>query len=176
MLSNPRGFLKFFLRFQFSTYLYSFPLFQNYSHHPIYSSFFYHPACNQFLPKLKNLFITFINCFNKIVLQKLDKAWESWKRSKVSWMGHVWGLHGGTWKMGAWGWNIAPKSLHLVGDTFQGLSYPDIETHLGPPVETCHVLMSGRFWGLCLEVCDFQATQTEKRSPPKHDMFLFWFA
>jgi hypothetical protein len=28
-------------------------------------------------------------------------------------MGHGWGSHGGTWKMGAWGQNIAPKTLHV---------------------------------------------------------------
>jgi len=28
-------------------------------------------------------------------------------------MGHGWGLHGRTWKMGAWGRNIAPKTLHV---------------------------------------------------------------
>jgi hypothetical protein len=40
-------------------------------------------------------------------------------------MGHGWGLHMGTWKMGAWGQNIAPKILHvLVGNMFQGLELP----------------------------------------------------
>jgi hypothetical protein len=29
----------------------------------------------------------------------------------VTW--HGWGLHGGTWKMGGWGRNIAPKMLHV---------------------------------------------------------------
>ncbi len=28
-------------------------------------------------------------------------------------MGHGWGLHGGTWNMGAWGQNIALKMLHF---------------------------------------------------------------
>jgi hypothetical protein len=44
--------------------------------------------------------------------------WESWKGLKC----HGWGLHGGTWKMGAWGWNIVFETFHvLVGDMFQGL-------------------------------------------------------
>jgi hypothetical protein len=29
-------------------------------------------------------------------------------------MGHGWGSHGGTWKMGGWGRNIAPKMLHVL--------------------------------------------------------------
>jgi hypothetical protein len=28
-------------------------------------------------------------------------------------MGHGWGLHGGKWKMGRWGQNIVPKTLHV---------------------------------------------------------------
>ncbi len=28
-------------------------------------------------------------------------------------MGHGWGLHGGTWKMGGWGQNIALEMLHV---------------------------------------------------------------
>jgi len=28
---------------------------------------------------------------------------------------HGWGSHGGTWKMGAWGRNIVPKTLHVGG-------------------------------------------------------------
>jgi hypothetical protein len=28
-------------------------------------------------------------------------------------MGHGWGLHGGTWKMGTWGRNITPETLHV---------------------------------------------------------------
>jgi len=49
-------------------------------------------------------------------------------------MGHGWGLHGGTWKMGAWGPNIAPEMLHvLVGICFGGSSCPNIETHVGLP-------------------------------------------
>jgi hypothetical protein len=47
-------------------------------------------------------------------------------------MGHGWGLHGGTWKMGTWGPNIALKMLHvLLGICFRGLSCPCIETHDG---------------------------------------------
>jgi hypothetical protein len=30
-------------------------------------------------------------------------------------MGHGWGSYGGTWKMGAWDRNIAPKTLHVLG-------------------------------------------------------------
>jgi hypothetical protein len=52
-------------------------------------------------------------------------------------MGHEWGLHGGTWKMGARGRNIAPKTLHvLVGIWFGGLSYMNIETCVKPLSET----------------------------------------
>jgi hypothetical protein len=29
-------------------------------------------------------------------------------------MGHGWGLHRRTWKMGGWGRNIAPKTLHVL--------------------------------------------------------------
>jgi len=29
-------------------------------------------------------------------------------------MGHGWGLHGGTWKMGAWGRNITIETLRYV--------------------------------------------------------------
>jgi len=29
-------------------------------------------------------------------------------------MGHGWGSHGGTWKMGGWGRNIIPKMLHVL--------------------------------------------------------------
>jgi hypothetical protein len=36
-------------------------------------------------------------------------------------MGHGWRLHGGTWKMGRWGRNIATQMLHVsVGGKFQG--------------------------------------------------------
>jgi hypothetical protein len=30
-------------------------------------------------------------------------------------MGHGWGLHGGTWKMSAWGQNINLEMLHVLG-------------------------------------------------------------
>jgi hypothetical protein len=30
-------------------------------------------------------------------------------------MGHGWGSHGGTWKMSAWGQNINPEMLHVLG-------------------------------------------------------------
>jgi len=46
---------------------------------------------------LKTYSITFINCLYRIVRWKLDKMWESWKRSKASWMGH------GAWMGIAWG-------------------------------------------------------------------------
>ncbi len=57
-----------------------------------------------------------INCLDRIVWQKLNKKCESWKRSKTSWMGHGawWGLHGGKWKMGTWGLNIALETLHYM--------------------------------------------------------------
>jgi hypothetical protein len=29
-------------------------------------------------------------------------------------MGHEWGSHGETWKMGRWGQNIAPEMLHVL--------------------------------------------------------------
>jgi hypothetical protein len=52
-------------------------------------------------------------------------------------MGHEWGLHGRTWKMGAWGQNMAPKTLHvLVGIWFGGLSYPNIEMRVKSLVKT----------------------------------------
>jgi hypothetical protein len=37
-------------------------------------------------------------------------------------MGHGWGLHGGTWKMGGWGQNIALEMLHVFRwEMFWGL-------------------------------------------------------
>jgi hypothetical protein len=55
-------------------------------------------------------------------------------------MGHGWGSHGGTWKMGAWGWNIAPETLHvLAGICFGGLGCLGIETHVQPLTKTWHV-------------------------------------
>jgi hypothetical protein len=95
-------------------------------------------------------------------------------------MGHGWESHGGTWMMGAWGRNIAPESLHvLVGGMFRGLSYPSIETCVGPPVGTWHVSMGARFWisgfeGYVLKHAIFK--RPKLRLPPKHDMFLCWFA
>ncbi len=29
-------------------------------------------------------------------------------------MGHGWGLHGGTWKMGTWGRHIVLETLHVL--------------------------------------------------------------
>jgi hypothetical protein len=35
-------------------------------------------------------------------------------------MGHGWGSHGGKWKMSGWGWNIAPKMLHVSAGYVSG--------------------------------------------------------
>jgi hypothetical protein len=52
-------------------------------------------------------------------------------------MGYGWGLHGRTWKMGAWGRNIALEMLHvLVLICFGGSGCLGIETHVELPAET----------------------------------------
>jgi hypothetical protein len=52
-------------------------------------------------------------------------------------MGHGWGLHGGTWKMGAWGQNITIEKLHVsMGICFGGLGCLGIETCVGLPAKT----------------------------------------
>jgi len=52
-------------------------------------------------------------------------------------MEHGWGSHGGTWKMGAWGQNIALENLHvLAGICFGGLGCPSIIMRVGPPTKT----------------------------------------
>jgi hypothetical protein len=33
-----------------------------------------------------------------------------------------------------------------------------------------------KFWGSCFKVCDFRLVETSIGAPPKHDMFLCWFA
>jgi len=53
------------------------------------------------------------------------------------------GEHG---KWGAWGKNIAPKTLHvLVGGMFWGLNFLCIKTCVGLHVETSHVSVGDRF-------------------------------
>jgi hypothetical protein len=52
-------------------------------------------------------------------------------------MGHGWGSHGGTWKMGAWGQNIALETLHVLAKIcFEGLGCLGIEMCVRPPAET----------------------------------------
>jgi len=114
---------------------------------------------------LKTYSITFINCFNKVVQQKLNEVLESWKRSKTSWMGHR-----------AWGWNIILGTLHIsMGICFEGLGYSNIKMCVGPFVEIWHVLVGGRFWGSCFKAHDFRPTKIGARLPLKHDMFLCRF-
>jgi hypothetical protein len=48
---------------------------------------------------LKTYSITCINCYDGIVQQKLNQAFESEKRFKALWTGHGWVLHGGTCNM-----------------------------------------------------------------------------
>jgi len=75
----------------------------------------------------KTYSITFINCPNRVVWQKLEKMWESWKRFKASWMGH------GAWMGIAWGnmenGRMGPKhsSWNVTcfgGDMFRGFKLP----------------------------------------------------
>jgi hypothetical protein len=50
---------------------------------------------------------------------------------------HGWGLHGGTWKMGGWGRNIALEMLTCFGGKcFGGLGCLGIKTRVGLPIET----------------------------------------
>jgi hypothetical protein len=52
-------------------------------------------------------------------------------------MGHGWGSHGRTWKIGAWGQNIALKTLHVsMGICFRVSSCSNIEMCVGPHVAT----------------------------------------
>ncbi len=104
--------------------------------------------------KLKTYSITFINCLNKGVWQKLNEMWESWKRFKTLCMGH------GAWMGIAWGkmedgWMGSKHSSQNVtcfcGICFKGLGCPCIETCVGLPVESWHVLMGGRFQGFCFK-------------------------
>jgi hypothetical protein len=49
-------------------------------------------------------------------------------------MGHGWGLHGGTWKMGRWGRNILPETLHvLVGYVYGAWATQASKRALGHP-------------------------------------------
>jgi len=70
---------------------------------------------------LKTYSIILINFFNKIIQEKLDETWESWKRSKTSWMGITWGnIEDGC--MGP-----KPSSQNVTwsgGDMFQRLRLP----------------------------------------------------
>jgi hypothetical protein len=97
-------------------------------------------------------------------------------------MGYGWGLHEGTWKMGTWGQNIVLETLHfLVGDMFWGLK---LSRHwntrwAGRQNLTCFdgwEVLRFKFWGSCFKVCDFKLVETSTGAPPKHDMFLCWFA
>jgi len=67
-------------------------------------------------------------------------------------MGHGWGSHGETWKMGTWGRNIALETLHvLVSGMFHFLGCLGIETHVKLLAKTWHVSVGGRFQVLGFE-------------------------
>jgi len=117
---------------------------------------------------LKTYSITFINCLDRIVLWKLDKVWESWKRSKVSWMGH------GSWMEIAWG-NMGDGWMGLKhsswnntcfgGICFGGLGYSSIKMCVGLLAKTWHVSLGGKFWGSCFVTRDFDQP---KRMSSRH--------
>jgi hypothetical protein len=120
---------------------------------------------------LKTYSITFINYLDTIVWQKLYEVWESWKRSKASWMGH-----------GAW---MGPKHNFrnvtcFGGICFKGLGCPGIKMH----VELCHrnltcfwcvVVSKFLFWGSCFMACNFRPAEMNIRLSLKHDMFSCQF-
>jgi hypothetical protein len=132
-----------------------------------------HPACNEFYLNLKTYSITFINCPTKIVQQKMDQAWESWKRFKVSWMG--------AWMGFAWGdmehVHIVLKRRSQNFKCFSGWHVSSIgllrhRNCVGPPAKTWHVSMGGRFQSsdfgeTCFRVGYFQAI--------KISVSLFWW-
>jgi hypothetical protein len=97
----------------------------------------------------KTYSITFINCLDRIVWQKLNEEWETWKRSKASWMGH------GAWMGIAWR-NMEDGCMGLKHSSwnvtcFGGLDCSGIQTHVRLPIETWHVSMGGRYWGSSFE-------------------------
>jgi len=56
-------------------------------------------------------------------------------------MGHRWGSHGGTWKMGTWGWNIALEMLYvLMGICLGGSDCPALKC-----VSSCSLKLD-KFW------------------------------
>lgn len=58
-------------------------------------------------------------------------------------MGHGWKSHGGTWKMGRWGWNIAPKMLHVLVGYVLGA-----RTTQSSKRASCSSLKLDMFWGV----------------------------
>ncbi len=65
-------------------------------------------------------------------------------------MRHGWGSHGGTPKMGEWGWNIVfVRCFGVI--YFRGLGWLGIKMHVEPPGKTWQILMGGRFWVFCFE-------------------------
>jgi hypothetical protein len=101
----------------------------------------------------------------------------SWKRFKVSWMGHGPARMGITWGNMKYGWmgpNRALKTLHVSGAWVARAS----KCMLGHPSKLDMfqwVVSRFKFWGSCFEVCDFWLAETDVRPPPKYDTFPYQF-
>jgi hypothetical protein len=99
--------------------------------------------------------ITFINCLDKVVWPKLEEVWESWKRSKASWMGHgAWiGITWGNMGDGRMGLKHSSQNVTCFGGIcFGGSGYLEIKTCVKPLVKTWHVSMGDKFWSSCFKV------------------------
>jgi hypothetical protein len=103
---------------------------------------------------LKTYSITFSNCPDRVV------RWKT-KRGKVEkglkchgWvMDESWGLYWGTWKMGGWGWNITPQTLHILVGYVSGVRAARASkcTPGHPPKLDMFQRVGGRFWGSSFE-------------------------
>jgi hypothetical protein len=90
--------------------------------------------------------------------------------------GHGWGLHGGTWKMGGWGPNIAPKMLHVSRAQATQTSKHAVGCPLKLDMFRWVVVLKFLFGGSCFVVCAFRLAEMNAMPPLKHDMFPCQFA
>jgi hypothetical protein len=132
---------------------------------------------------LKTYSITFINCLDKVVWWKLDKMWKSWKRFKMSWMGH------GAWMAIAWG-NMGDGRMGLKHNSWRYVFWWNMFWGLGLPKHqnvhwvvhrnlTCFSgwkVLRFLFQGSCFVTRNFRPTKMNVESSPKDDMFPCWFA